>query len=71
MQSWCHQGKIVFSNGWRAYESLSEPGFEHDIVGHDNNYVDSITGVHTNNLEAFEKGVNDPSNEYKEQVESH
>lgn len=53
ISSWCLPGSIVVSDGWAAYNRISELGFEHRVVIHENNFVDPITGVHTNNVEAY------------------
>lgn len=53
INEWCLPGSIIVSDGWRAYDSLPEYGFEHEVVVHENFFVDPVTGVHTNNVEAF------------------
>lgn len=53
IQSWCLPGTIIQSDGWAAYNGIEEAGFAHEIVVHENHFVDPITGVHTNNVEAY------------------
>jgi hypothetical protein len=53
IQQWCLPGTIIVSDGWRAYESLPILGFQHEVVVHENHFVDPNTGIHTNNVEAF------------------
>lgn len=44
-------GTTIYSDCWRAYSSLNEHGFVHKVVNHSENFVDPVTGVHTNNIE--------------------
>ena len=53
IQSWCSPGSIIVPDGWAAYNGLTTCGFQHEVVVHENHYVDPITGIHTNNVEAF------------------
>lgn len=50
----------IYSDGWAAYSEinniLTENGFQaynHGVVIHENNFVDPITGIHTNNAEGL------------------
>lgn len=53
IQSWCLPGTRILSDGWGAYGGLTQLGFEHHVVVHENHFVDPETGIHTNNVEAF------------------
>ena len=40
-------------DGWAAYLGLTALGFQHEIVVHENHFVDPETLVHTNAVEAY------------------
>ncbi len=42
-----HPGSIIHSDMWAGYFSLGARGWEHHMVNHDQNFVDPLTGVHT------------------------
>lgn len=44
-------GTIIVSDGWKAYSRLNECGFGHEVVIHDENFVDPITGANTQRIE--------------------
>jgi len=46
-------GTHIWSDKWRAYQRLPNLGYVHDTVYHTCHYMDAITGVHTNNIEAW------------------
>lgn len=48
---YCAPGRVVHSDGWAAYKALPQQGFEHDLVVHEENYVDPTSGVHTQRIE--------------------
>ena len=39
--------------GAPAYNGVSDLGFTHEVVIHERHFVDPVTGVHTNNVEAY------------------
>lgn len=47
------EGSIIYSDSWRSYktEELNLAGFEHFKVNHRYNFIDPITGVHTQHIE--------------------
>ena len=54
IQRICRPGTIIHSDGWAAYAGIkNELGFEHKIVNHKQNFVDPISGTHTQNIESF------------------
>ena len=45
------RGSIICSDEFKSYKRLRELGYEHIIVNHSQNFVDPITGAHTQNIE--------------------
>ncbi|XP_039277164.1 uncharacterized protein LOC120355641 [Nilaparvata lugens] len=45
-------GSTIVSDYWKAYDCLKEEGFEHLKVNHKMNFVDPLSGAHTNKIEA-------------------
>lgn len=48
---WVHRGSIIRTDGWKAYEKLSEMGYVHQVVNHSKEFV-TKEGVHTNRVES-------------------
>ena len=44
-------GTTVMSDLWRAYGGINAMGFNHFTVNHSINFIDPITGAHTQNIE--------------------
>ncbi|KII60754.1 hypothetical protein RF11_03990 [Thelohanellus kitauei] len=43
---------MIISDGWKAYTSLEEYGYIHEVVIHDDNFVDPVVPyIHTQNTE--------------------
>jgi ISXO2-like transposase domain len=49
----CLPGSIINSDGWAAYPGIQKMGYEYRFVNHRVNYVDPITGAHTQNIESY------------------
>ena len=47
-------GTTVYSDKWRAYFNIQHRlGLHHQVVNHSLNFVDPLTGVHTQNIESY------------------
>ena len=44
-------GSLVVNDDWRAYSSLKKEGYWHVRFNHSQNYIDLLTGLHTQNIE--------------------
>lgn len=44
-------GTIIISDGWTSYLNIGDYGYTHEVVVHQENFVDPITGAHTNTIE--------------------
>ena len=51
IQDYIEPGTTIISDCWRAYSCLSDEGFVHYTVNHSLNFVDPVTGAHTNGIE--------------------
>ena len=53
IQEWILPGTIIHSDGWRAYANLGNLGYIHQVVNHNQNFLDPVTGACTNHVEAY------------------
>lgn len=55
IQRHCAPNTIIHSDMWAAYNSLNQlpQNYTHTTVNHSTNFVDPITGTHTNHVESF------------------
>lgn len=51
IQEHCAVRSYVYSDEWRSYSTLTTKGFRHATVCHQENFVDPVTGVHTQLIE--------------------
>ena len=53
IQQYVLPGSTIYTDGWAAYNNLSNHGYVHGVVVHEENFVDPETGVHTQGIEAY------------------
>ena len=46
-------GTSIMSDEWAAYRSMSQQGYHHTTVNHTENFVDPVTGCHTQTIKSF------------------
>lgn len=51
IKEWILPETTIISDCWRAYNCLENEGFIHLSVNHSQNFVNRVTGAHTNNIE--------------------
>jgi len=52
IRQWILPGTTIISDGWASYSGLDNlDDYIHQVVIHDQNFVDPITGAHTNTIE--------------------
>ncbi|KAK0417512.1 hypothetical protein QR680_013056 [Steinernema hermaphroditum] len=55
-------GSIINTDGWRAYDGITRlpEGYSHETVIHERNFVDPVTGAHTQSIESLWQKVKRP-----------
>jgi transposase-like protein len=56
VRKYVKRGSIVYTDMWRGYGSLNRY-FRHVRINHGNNFVDPVTGAHTNTIEGTWNGI--------------
>jgi hypothetical protein len=49
----CLPGSIIIADRWAAYPKIRERGYVFRSVNHKENFVDPITGAHTQHIESY------------------
>jgi transposase-like protein len=75
IQKYIAPGTHIISDCWRAYAMIEEYGYEHSTVNHSLNFIDPITGAHTQNIERLWREVKKSKKQYNgvpdDQIDSH
>ena len=52
-------GSIIHTDGWKAYNNIPtlSGGYTHMVVNHSKNFVNPLTGAHTQNVERMWREV--------------
>ena len=50
---WILPGSIVHTDEWSAYNGLTAAGFTHETVNHSIQFVEPLSGTHTNTQEGL------------------
>jgi len=45
-------GSTVWTDCWHGYCQVAQQGYHHEVVNHNENFVDPTTGVHTDNVKS-------------------
>ena len=53
IQQFVRPGSTVYSDAWAAYKNLGQHAYAHGVVVHQENFVDPMTCVDTQNIEAY------------------
>jgi hypothetical protein len=53
IQQWVLPNTEIWTDMWAAYNNIAQLGYQHGTVNHTHNFVDPVTGVCTNRVEAM------------------
>ena len=51
IQKYIAHGTLIITDKWKAYINLGRHGYIHEDVNHSQNFVDPVSGAHTNSIE--------------------
>src|SRR3982750_3733849 len=51
IKQWVKPGTTIYTDYWKSYDCLGDEGFHHLKVNHSINFVDTVSGAHTNSIE--------------------
>ena len=58
IQKYTKPGSIIYSDSWRAYNSISDYGFQHFTINHSENFVDPQNPhIHTQTIERLWRDI--------------
>jgi transposase-like protein len=64
IKEWIHPGTAIISESWSSYNRLGMQGFQHLTVNHSLNFVDPVTGAHTQNIERLWRSMREAIPKY-------
>ena len=51
IKKYVKEGSLIWTDEFKSYNCLSQHGYVHETVNHSVNYVDTVTGAHTQAIE--------------------
>ncbi|GFT70131.1 DDE_Tnp_IS1595 domain-containing protein [Nephila pilipes] len=69
IQEWIEPGTTIYSDCWKAFESLGQEGYNHLTVNHNLHFVDPVINCHTNSTGGTWRNVKTTLPHYNRQAD--